>query len=81
MSNILEKKYATYLEETIRDMATLPVESICIVAKLKDGGHMMSYYNSSPTDKITIAGLIQQDALIAMMQANKWIPNRGETLD
>lgn len=78
MDNILDKSYANFLEETLQDMVALPVEGICIVAKLKGGGHMMNYYRSSPVDKLTYAGLIQQDAIIATLQANKWIPNHDD---
>ena len=78
MDNILDKSYASFLEETLRDMVALPVEGICIVAKLKGGGHMMNYYRSSPVDKLTYAGLIQQDAIIATLQANKWISNHDD---
>lgn len=76
MDSILDKDYANFLEETLRDMVALPVEGICIVAKLKGGGHMMNYYRLSPVDKITYAGLIQQDAIIATLQTNNWIPKR-----
>ena len=76
MDNILDKSYASFLEETLQDMVTLPVEGICIVVKLKGGGHMMNYFNSSPMDKLSYAGLIQQDGIIATLQANNWIPGR-----
>lgn len=76
MDNILDKGYATFMEETLREMVTLPVEGICIIVKLKGGGHMMNYYRSSPVDKLTYAGLIQQDGIIATLQANNWIPGR-----
>ena len=76
MDSILDKGYATFMEDTLRDMVALPVEGICIVAKLKGGGHMMNYYRSSPVDKLTYAGLIQQNAIVATLQANNWIPKR-----
>lgn len=76
MDSILDKGYATFMEDTLRDMVALPVEGICIVAKLKGGGQMMNYYRSSPVDKLTYAGLIQQDAIVATLQANNWIPKR-----
>lgn len=34
MDNILDKSYASFLEETLRDMVSLPVEGIGIVVKL-----------------------------------------------
>ena len=73
MNNITTKEYAGFIEHTLQEMVTLPVEGICIVTKLKGGGMMTSFYNSTPTDKIVYAGLIQQDAMIETLQLNKMI--------
>lgn len=80
MENILTKGYASFMENVLRDMVDLPVEGICVVTKLRGGANVVSYYNSSQTDKILYAGLIQQDAMIDVLKANKMLrePNSEE---
>jgi hypothetical protein len=80
MENILTKGYASFMENVLRDMVDLPVEGICVVTKLRGGANVESYYNSSQTDKILYAGLIQQDAMIDVLKANKMLrePNPEE---
>lgn len=73
MSDILTKDYASFMEETLKEMVTLPVEGICIITKLSGGAVFTSYYNSTSMDKITYAGLIQQDAMIETLRANKML--------
>ena len=34
MDDIYQKEYAEFLEATLRELVTLPVEGICILAKL-----------------------------------------------
>lgn len=70
MDDICSKNYAHFLEETLRDMLQLPVEGICIITKLRGGAVFTNYFQSSMTDKITYAGIIQQDAMLEMLQAN-----------
>ena len=78
MEKINRKDYAEFLEKTLQNMIELPVEGICIVTKLKGGGHMMSFFNSSPSDKIAYAGMIQQDAMIDTLKANNWISDKDD---
>ena len=73
MENILKKDYAKFMEETLSNMVELPVEGICVITKLKGGGIFTSYFNSNMTDKITYAGVIQQDATLDMLKANKLV--------
>ena len=61
MGDILSKDYAAYMEHTLKDMTDLPVEGICIITKLKGGAFYTSYYNSTMTDKLVYAGLVQQE--------------------
>ena len=76
MGDILSKDYAAYMEHTLKDMTDLPVEGICIITKLKDGAFYTSYYNSTMTDKLVYAGLVQQDAMPESLRASR--PDAGE---
>ena len=78
MGDIRSKEYAAYMEHTLKDMNDLPVESICIITKLKDGAVYTSYYNSTMTDKLIYAGLVQQDAMLDTLRASA--PETGEDL-
>ena len=73
MNDITTKDYASFMEKTLSEMVTLPVEGICVITKLSNGAVFTSFYNSSPMDKIVYAGLIQQDAMIETLQLNKMI--------
>lgn len=73
MDNITTKAYASYMEQTLQEMVTLPIEGICIITKLSGGAVFTSYYNSTSMDKITYAGLIQQDAMIETLRINKML--------
>ncbi len=73
MENILKKDYAKFMEETLSSMVELPVEGICVITKLKGGGFYANYFNSNINDKIIYAGIIQQDATLDMLKANKLI--------
>ena len=52
MNDITTKGYASFMEDTLREMVTLPVEGICIITKLSGGAVFTSYYNSTSMDKI-----------------------------
>lgn len=73
MENICTKDYAAFMGETLRAMVQLPVEGICIITKLQGGGVFTNYFKSNMMDKITYAGLIQQDATLDMLKANKLV--------
>lgn len=73
MENILNKGYASFMENVLRDMVDLPVEGICVITKLRGGANVVSYYNSSSTDKLLYAGLVQQDAMIDVLKANRML--------
>ena len=62
--------YAAWLEKNLRDLISSPVKSICISAVSADGDIYRDYYKTSMLDKITIAGIIQQDAMLDSMAAN-----------
>ena len=71
MEDIREKDYAGFLEKTLKALVEMPIEGLCIIGKIKGGGTFVNYYKSSMADKILYAGLIQQDATLDMLRANK----------
>ena len=68
-----KKEYAEFMEETLQRMEQLPVEGICIAIKLSGGAVYADYYNSNMMDKFIYAGVIQQNANMDVLKANKWI--------
>ena len=78
MENIYNKDYAEFMEEALQAMVQLPVEGICIITKLQGGAVFTNYFKSSLMDKIAYAGLIQQDATLDMLKANKLIKPETE---
>ena len=73
MKKINELPYAQWLEDALRDLVDMPVESICIMTKFKDGSIANTYYNCNISDKITFAGYVQQDAMIDTMRINGYL--------
>lgn len=73
MDDIYSKNYAAFMEETLKGMMELPVEGICVVTKLKGGAVFANFFNSNMIDKITYAGVIQQDAMLDMLKANNYV--------
>lgn len=78
MKDIMCKDYANFLEETLQNIAELPVESICIMTKMTNGGFYTSCYNIGVMDKIACAGLLQQDAMMEVLRKNKLIGHQDD---
>ena len=78
MENIYNKDYAEFMEEALQAMVQLPVEGIFIITKLQGGAVFTNYFKSSMMDKIAYAVLIQQDATLDMLKANKLIKPETE---
>lgn len=71
MSNNLNNiTYAKWLENALQELIKLPVKGICLNAVTESGEAYTNYYQISMTDKLTIAGLIQQDAMLDSLAAN-----------
>lgn len=68
-TNITEMPYATWLEETLRDISTMPVAGIAVLGVLEGGETYTAYYNTSMADKLLLSGLINQDATLDMLAA------------
>ena len=78
MENIFTKDYAEFMEEALQAMVQLPVEGICIITKLQGGAVFTNYFKSNMMDKITYAGIIQQDATLDMIKTNKLVKPETE---
>ena len=78
MENIFTKDYAEFMEEVLQAMVQLPVEGICIITKLQGGAVFTNYFKSNMMDKITYAGIIQQDATLDMLKTNKLVKPETE---
>ena len=78
MENIYTKDYAEFMEEVLQAMVQLPVEGICIITKLHGGAIFTNYFKSNMMDKISYAGIIQQDATLDMLKANKLVKPETE---
>ena len=70
--NKLEKiPYAPWLEKTLQELVKFPVKGICICATTETGEVYTSYNDKlSMTDKLMLAGVIQQDAMFDALAAN-----------
>lgn len=68
--NVNELPYAAWLEKNLRDLIGSPIKSICISAVSQDGDIYRDYYKATMVDKIAIAGIIQQDAMLDSMAAH-----------
>ena len=73
--------YAEWLEKALSDIITLPIRGICISAVTDTGEAYTNYYKISMMDKLTIAGLIQQDATFDSLAANGLIKYVDEEED
>ena len=78
MDSIYTKDYAEFMEEALQAMVQLPVEGICIITKLQGGGVFTNYFKSNMMDKMSYAGIIQQDATLDMLKANKLVKPENE---
>lgn len=68
--NITDMPYAQWLEQTLRDISELDTRAIALVGVLENGDVYTGYYNTSMTDKLVLAGVINQDAMMDTLEAN-----------
>lgn len=69
-TDIFSMPYAKWLEKTLQDIMQYPVKGIIISSVSEDGDIYTNYYNVSMLNKITIAGILQQDAMFDSLAAN-----------
>ena len=80
MKDLNKLPYAEWLEQSLQNIISKPVKSICIMTKFansEDGGDDIGtgYYDCSAADKLVFAGFLQQDAMFDAMKANGYIPD------
>lgn len=70
--------YAQWLEEALKELINFPVKGICINAVTSDGDVYTNYHEINMMDKIKIAGLLQQDAMLETLRVNGMINDDEE---
>ena len=77
-NNLRNIPYAEFLENTLQELITMPVKGIALNAVLTDGSVYTAYHNVSMNNKLTISGLVQQDATLDFMKVNNYIKTDEE---
>lgn len=77
-NNLNNIPYAQWLEKALQELITFPVKGIALHAITTTGEAYTNYYEVSMMDKLTIAGLIQQDAMFDSLAANGLIKYADE---
>ena len=80
-NNLNNLPYAQWLEKALHDIIGLPVKGISMTVILDGGDAYTNYYNTSMSDKLIIAGLVQQDAMLDSMAATGLIKYADEEDD
>lgn len=80
-NNFNDIPYAQWLEKALQELINLPVKSICMFAITESGDIYNNYHNVTMADKLVMAGLIQQDAMLDSMIANGFIEEEQEDTD
>lgn len=63
-NDITKMPYASWLEQALRDISGQPIKSIVVAGVLESGDVYTSYYELPMADKLLIAGIINQDAML-----------------
>lgn len=80
-NDITKMPYAYWLEQTLRDISEQPVQSIILAGVLESGDVYTSYYETPMADKLLIAGIINQDAMMDNLIANGYIEEEDDSDD
>ncbi len=70
--------YAKWLEQAVAGIIGMPVESICILTKYKDGAVQTGYYQCDVSDQLLFAGFLNQDAMIKTLKINGLVKREDE---
>lgn len=62
--DITKMPYASWLEQALRDISEQPVQGIVLAGVLEGGDVYTNYYELPMADKVLIAGIINQDAML-----------------
>ena len=71
--NLNDLAYAPWLENALKELINFPVRGLCFTAIGHGGEVYTNYHDLTMVDKITIAGVIQQDAMLDTLIANDFI--------
>lgn len=77
-NDITNMPYAQWLEESLQRISSLPIRALVMIGITEDGNTYNDYYNATMADKLVIAGLIQQDAMLDTLEMNGLIASTGE---
>lgn len=64
-------EYASWLEETLREMIDLKPKSICLAAIFDDGNVGTCYYNATVQNKAIIAHRVYTDSILETIENNQ----------
>ena len=70
--------YIPWLENALQELVKFPVKGICMYAITGNGEIYSNYHDVSMSDKLMIAGLVQQDAMMDSLVANGYIQDQEE---
>ena len=69
-TDIFSMPYAKWLESVLKDIAKYRVRGLSFNVITDEGEIYTNYYNLSMGDKILVAGILQQDAMLDSLAAN-----------
>lgn len=81
MEDLKNLPYAEWLEESLQNVVSKPIQAICIMSKFEDGEIGTGYYKCSAADKLLFAGFLQQDAMLDTLKANGYIDDDEDEED
>lgn len=77
-NDITEMPYAQWLEQALREISKEPLRGIALIGLFSNGDAYTNYWNASMSDKLILAGLINQDATLDMLAAQGVIEYEDE---
>lgn len=77
-NDIREMPYAEWLEGALRRISAMPMRTLILIGITEDGDTYNDYYNAAMGDKLMIAGLIQQDAMLDTLEANGYVKSMDD---
>ena len=80
-NNLNNIPYAHWLENSLQELIRMPIKGICLAAVTDRGEVYANYHEISMMDKITLAGVIQQDAMLDTLAANGFITYEEDSAD
>ena len=77
-NDIREMSYAEWLEGALRRISVMPMRTLILIGITEDGDTYNDYYNATMGDKLMIAGMIQQGAMLDTLEANGYIKSMND---